>query len=258
MRLNAGKRAVGALLACLDWDEPWSSRNWWILEQGVKPIEGVPTFEYVYDPNRAGTAEEVEKNKAVLEKVRPLAEKLPAEVEELKLKGWAPVVRQTAGPRVGAEPTMVETGPGEWRVEAGFARIVVARTSAQFQYSAPEELRPLYEVSSAFEYLLEHPAAMEKAGLAAGQVEGLRRLKAPGTGRFVAPSEMHELLWNWREAPAGAIREQARKDFLGAMDAAAQDCHGRVVEFVAGVRKVLTEEEIGRVKGVVEELRRAG
>src|SRR5207245_189719 len=83
MRLNAGPRAVGALLACLDWDVPWSSRNWWILEQGVKPIQGAPRFDYAYDPNRDGTAEEIAKNMVLLEKLKPLAEKVPAEIADI-------------------------------------------------------------------------------------------------------------------------------------------------------------------------------
>jgi len=252
-RMYAGDRAVPTLLAALDFDVAWSHRNWWVL-YSVQPCGGAPAAaaEYVYDPNRDPTAQELEKNRAVLAALRPLAGPRPA-TGPAGPPARAPVPLLVTDPPIAFAAVMEPVENGAMRVRSGFLVITLYRNGSQYQYDVSDAYRALYAEAGHAGSLLQHRDLHAALGVTPAQATRLLELAPVGN---VNDPAWHGLFWSYREAPADKKKETLAA--LGeAVRAGSQAHHQATEKLVRQVREILTEEQVRRVPALVEERQKA-
>lgn len=234
VRIRAGVSAVPVLLSCVDFDIPWSHRNFWVLHN-VRYAQGAPDFDYQYDPNSTGSAEQHARNRETLKRLRPLA----APILE-------PTVWQTHVPLLQTDPpidfTVRLTDPAEGQtmatVECGFFRETWDRNGGQTSFQPTDDYKVLYRVPDDIRSLLNSTDRIKGSDLSEQQLNDLRALAIPLPSPVVEEGLTLLYIW-WQESPEGPIRQRARDELCDCVRAAVQKHHTNHVTFAAAVRKIL-------------------
>ncbi len=162
VRIWSGAKAVPVLLSCVDYEVPWSHRNFWILHH-VKYAKGAPEFDYIYNPNSVGTPEEREKSHQTLKTLRELS----GPISKPTVWPTKPVPALKTDPPIDFTPTLTPPRQGETRatIKCGFFQESWDRNGGSTSFKPTEAYRPVYEVASNVRKLLESPERAGKSGL---------------------------------------------------------------------------------------------
>ena len=268
LRLYGGEKAIPTMLSCVDYDVAWSDRNWWILEQGVKPCPNSPQFEYEHDPNSDGTPEQWTNNLRVLQMLKPLAGSIPVLLVQPK-KAAVPYL--ITDPPIDFTPTFREVENGGVEIKSGFFSLTISRGGAQSPpYSVSEAYRSTYEVAGKLRHLAGHPELNSKFEITAEQAKQLTDLIEKFSERLCGsdvskqakenfynllvqqigcPHDIGwwQLLFAYKEAPAGLLKEQAKSDLVDSVRQLSQNYHVGTVEFAEAAKKIFTPEQLAEI-----------
>ena len=234
VRIWGGKQAVPVLLSCLDYDVPWSHRNFWILHN-VKYAAGAPEFDYLYDPNSTGTAEQHAQNRRTLEKLRPLSGPIGASTV------WITTVPTLeVNPPVDFTPIVTEPAPGETlaTIRCGFFKLTQNRNGGSESFEPTDEYRPIYQMAEKVQAILNSPEVANESGLSEQQLKDLRQLSMPGRSLVVKEGLVLLYIW-WQESPAGPLRQRARDELGECVRAAVQQYHVDHANYATAARKIM-------------------
>jgi HEAT repeat protein len=250
LRMYGGERAIPALLSGLDFEAPWSGRNWWILHQ-VAACPKAPAIAYTHDPNREGTPAEVEQNRRTLAALKKLAGPVPT-------RALAPKPQRVpyleTDPPIDFKP-ILKTVQGAVEIKSGFLQVTLNRTSCSCPYSPSERYRPIYQLAQHVRWLVRYPDLYRGLGITAQQAEQLGRL--PPASEWPNGTGWTELYRAYKEAPPGPLQERAREDLCDAIRVASQGHHAAVAALAEAARKALTAGQLQRLPNLVEQRRRA-
>ena len=234
VRVRGGKQAVPALLSCVDYDVPWSHRNFWILHN-VKYAPGAPEFDYLYDPNSTGTAEQHAQNRQTLKKLRPLSGPIG---ESTVWITTAPTLE--VNPPVDFTPIVTEPAPGETlaTIRCGFFQLTQNRNMGGERFEPTDDYRPIYQMADKVQAILNSPEVANESGLSEQQLKELRQLPIPDRSLVIKEGLSLLYIW-WQESPAGPIRQRARDELGDCVRAAVQQFHVDQVNFATAARKIM-------------------
>jgi len=250
MRMYGGEQAIGALLSVLDFEAPWSGRNWWILQQ-VAACPKAPAIEYHHDPNREGTPAELEQNRRTLEALKKLAGPVPTLTAAPKPQ-QVPYLK--TDPPIDFKPIMKPV-PGAVEIRSGFFQVTLNRTSCSMPYSPSDPYRPIYQLAQHVRLLVRYPDLYAALGISSRQARQLGRL--PPASEWPSSMGWTQLYMAYKEAPPGPLQERAREDLCDAIRVASQDHHAAAAALAEAARKVLTPDQLKRLPDLVEHRRRA-
>lgn len=248
VRMYGGEKAIPLLLGCVDYSVGWSGYNWWLLE-AVRACTGAPEFEYIYDPNREGTPEEIDRNLGVLARLRPLAAALPASVAP-KGPAICAVPLLQSDPPIDFSVRIISSEGNAHRIVCGFFDMRIHRTGATFGYHPSDAWQPAYALAARLGYLVEHPELDPELGLTPDQARRLRALDVPAA-EYRPPPEWHQLYGFWREAPAGAVQDRAEAELRNAVQTAIQTYHVSVETFIDQSRRTLSSDQFSRLPDAI-------
>jgi hypothetical protein len=237
VRVWGGDKALPALLSCLDFDVPWSHRNFWILHY-AEPTKGAPKFQYIYDPNSQGTPEEHEENRRTLEMLRGFAGPIP----ESSVWPSQPVPVLETDPPIDFTTTLsTAEGEGETRatVKCGFYQESWDRNGGSMSFSPSEAYRPTYRMAEDVRAILRSPERAKQSGLTEQQLQELRKLDIPAKYPVITEGLTLLYIW-WQESPDGPIRQRARAHLCDSVRAAVQKHHTDHTTFAVAARKIMT------------------
>jgi HEAT repeat protein/PBS lyase HEAT-like repeat-containing protein len=271
LRSHTGDQAVPALLSCLDFDAPWSGRNWWIFNQ-VRTCTGAPRIDYDYDPNSDGTPEQWEKNLRTLKALKPLAGPIPLLADGPKAP---PVPYLKTDPPIDFTPTIKEAKPGEVEIRSGFLTLTLRRQGATGPYSVSEPYRAVYQKAAAFRALPRNPQRCAALKITPEQmarlIDLLHKFAVKLCGPLVSDQETgycyNDLISfsdicpyvsgnsrnllaaykDYKEAPPGPLRDQAKADLIDSVRLLSQNYHAGTVEFVESAKKIFTPEQLEQI-----------
>ena len=268
LRMYGGEKAIPTMLSCLDFDVAWSGRNWWILNE-VRACPNAPPADYEHDYNRDGTPEEREKNLRTLQALKPLAGPIPAYVPRPRYAG-VPYLR--TDPPIDFTPTFRDTEGGGVEIKSGFLDFTQRQDGASLTpYSASDSYRVIYQASARFRSLPHRLERGAELGITSEQLTKLKDLLHQFAVRLcgsrVSDQRIGNLyndlvFWNdncpsdgdwtflwfdYKEAPAGPIREQAKADFIDSVRIFSQNYHAGTVEFVEAAKKIFTPAQLEAV-----------
>lgn len=236
VRIWNGEQAAPVLLSCLDFDVPWSHRNFWILHN-AKYAEGAPEFDYIYDPNTRGTPDEHDKNRETLKRLRKVAGPIS------KPTVW----RSRSVPELKTDPPIdfsVTLSPLQglseqrFTVTCGFFTETKTGNSGSSSVRPSEAYRAMYKVADDVRAILKTPEAEEASGLTAEQVQKLRKLQPPPRDPDIEEGLGLLMMW-WQESPEGPIRDRAGERIRNNVRAAVQEFHTDHVAYAAAARKIM-------------------
>lgn len=236
LRIWGGDKAFPVLLSCLDFDVPWSHRNFWILHN-AEYAKGAPKFKYIYDPNSEGTPEEHENNRKTLEMLRDLASPIP----ESSVWPSQPVPLLETDPPIDFTVTLSTLkGEDETRatVKCGFFQKLWARNRGSVSFSPSEAYRATYQVAKDVRSILKSPERAKESGLTEQQVQELRKLGIPPDYPVIKEGLTLLYIW-WQESPEGPIRQRAKARLCDRVRAAVQKHHTDHTAFAAAARKIM-------------------
>jgi hypothetical protein len=235
VRIWSGTKAVPVLLSCVDYDVPWSHRNFWILHH-VKYAKDAPEFDYIYNPNSVGTPDEREKNRQTLKMLREFS----GPISRPTVWPAEPVPALKTDPPIDFTATLTPPKDAETRatIKCGFFQESWDRNGGSTSFRPTEAYRPIYQVASDVRAILESPERAEKSGLTEQQLEELRQLELPP--RYPVIKEGLSLLYMWwQESPDGPIRERARDYLVDRVRDGVQQYHIDNVSFAPAARKIM-------------------
>ncbi|MBS0264468.1 MAG: HEAT repeat domain-containing protein [Planctomycetes bacterium] len=240
VRIRSEDKAVPVLLSCVDYDVPWSHRNFWILHH-VKYAKGAPEFDYLYDPNSPGTPEQHEKNRQTLEALRPLAGPIPEPTD------WParPVPSLKTSPQIDFTTTLTaERGAGETlaTVRCGFFEETWNRRGGSVSFKPSEAFQATYQVAEDVRAILASPERAQKSGLTELQLQELRKLQIPPQIPVIQEGLSLLYIW-WQESPEGPIRQRAQVYLCERVRADVQQHHADHVAFASAARKIMGSVE---------------
>lgn len=236
VRVWGGDRAFPVLLSCLDFEVPWSHRNFWILHN-AEYAKGAPKFKYVYDPNSKGTPEEYENNRKTLKILRGLAGPIP------ESNAWPlqPVPLLETDPPIDFTPTLSTLkGEGETQatVRCGFFQESWDRNGGSVTFSPSEAHRPTYQAAKDVRAILKSPDRAKESGLTEQQLQELRKLDIPPKSPVIKEGLTLLYIW-WQESPDGPICQRAKARLCDRVRAAVQEHHTDHTAFAAAARKII-------------------
>jgi len=236
LRVWGGDKAFPVLLSCLDFDVPWSHRNFWILHN-AEYAKGASKFMYIYDPNSKGTPEEHESNRKTLEMLRGLAGPIPESSD------WpsGPVPRLKTDPPIDFTPTLsTPKGEGETcaTIKCGFFKKSWDRNGGSVSFSPTEPYRATYQVAKDVRAILKSPERAKESGLTEQQLQELRKFDVPGKYPVIKEGLTLLYIW-WQESPDGPIRQRAKARVCDCVRAAVQKHHTDHTAFAAAARRIM-------------------
>jgi hypothetical protein len=264
LRLHAGKEAVPTMLSCLDFDVAWSGRNWWILNE-VRACPKAPPADYAHDYNTDGTPEQWEANLRTLEALKPLAGPIPPPVARPTV---APVPGLKTDPPIDFIPTFRDIEGGGVEIKSGFLTLTQRRGGASFPYRVSDSYRAIYRESARLRSLPHKPERNAELSITPEQAKQLgdllHRFAVILCGPRVSDQQIgnlynllvhqHEscphhgdwtpLLFAYKEAPAGLLREQAKADLIDSVRSFSQNYHAGTVEFVEAAKKIFSSAQL--------------
>ena len=241
VRIWGGKDAVPTLLSVVDFDVPWSHRNFWILHH-VKYAKGAPEFDYHYDPNTQGTPKQHEENRQLLARLKPLAAPRPKQVF------WP----EPEVPTLKTEPPIDFTvkliskkGEGETaaQVECGFFKKTWTRTGGSVTFRPTEPFVELYKLPKTVRALMNSNESNRESNLTADQIAALQQLQFPDRSPSVKEGLMLLYIW-WKESPQGPIRDRAAQRIRNAVQRTIQQYHQDHVAFAEAARKIMKSRPV--------------
>lgn len=267
LQLYGGTNAIPTLLSAVDFDAPWSQRNWWILF-AVQYCPGAPHFEYDHDPNSDGTPEQWEKNRRTLQALKPLAGPIPPS----PAPGPPPPIKYLkTDPPVDFVPTFREVEGGGVEIKSGFLTLTLWRGGANEPYSVSDQYRAIYTTASRFLALVNASSETRaKLKLTPEQTTRLATLsrqfavKLCGSrvsdqkiGNFYSllvnnseycPSDdtWWECFRDYKEAPP-SLKEQTKTDLINSVVIFSENYHEGTVEFAQAARKIFTGSQIEEI-----------
>lgn len=269
LRMYGGDKAIPTMLSCVDFDVAWSERNWWILEQGVKPCPHAPPCDYEYDPNSDGTPEQRQKNFQLLQTLKPLAGPIPASTPPAKIPSVPYLITD---PPIDFTPTIKETEAGDVEIKSGFLTLTLSRGGANLPYCVSEVYRPVYDAAARFRSLPNMPSENRaKLNITPEQMrqlnELLRQFAVTLCGRRVSDQklgnlynslvlqpdflpgddEWWHLLLAYKEAPAGPLQEQAKANLVEEVRIFSQNYHAGTVEFAEAAKNIFTPTQLDQI-----------
>jgi HEAT repeat protein len=250
LRMYGSERAIPALLSGLDFEAPWSWRNWWILHQ-VGACPKAPAIAYTHDPNREGTPAELKQNRRTLAALKKLAGPIPTAALAPKAQR-APYLK--TDPPIDFKP-ILKPVRGAVEIKSGFLQVTLNRTSCSSPYSPSAPYRPIYELAQHVRGLVRYPDLYPALGITAQQAEQLSRL--PPAEEWPNSTGWTQLYIAYKEAPPGPLQERAREDLCEGIRVASQEHHAAVAALAGAARKVLTADQLTRLPDLVEKRRRA-
>jgi hypothetical protein len=264
LRMYGGEKAIPTLLSCLDFDVAWSGRNWWLLEQGVKPCRNAPSIDYQHDSNSDGTPEQWQKNLQLLSALKPLAAPIPEPpIQSPPLT----VPSLPTDPPIDFLPTYKESKSGDFEIKSGFLELALCRSGSRFNYSVSNSYRAVYHTSSRMRSLANSSARCTQLEISSEQLQQLKdalhqfavKLCGPNSSdqrisntytRLVSWSDYcpsddnwRSLLVDYKESP-GSLREQAKVNFINSVQIRSQYYHSGTIEFVEAAQKILTPAQL--------------
>lgn len=236
LRVWGGDKAFPVLLSCLDFDVPWSHRNFWILHN-AEYAKGASKFKYIYDPNSKGTPEEHESNRKTLEMLRGLAGPIP---ESSAWPSQLVPLLETDPPIDFTTTLSTLKGKGETRatVKCGFFQKSWNRNGGSVSFSPSEAYRPTYQVAEDVRAILKSPEREKGSGLTEQQLQELRELDIPPRYPVIKEGLTLLYIW-WQESPDGPIRQRARARLCDRVRAAVQEHHTDHATFAATARRIM-------------------
>jgi HEAT repeat protein len=274
LRLHAGDKAIPTMLSCLDFDVAWSGRNWWILNE-VRACPKAPPTDYAHDYNTAGTPEQWEQNLRTLQALKPLAGPIPAAAARPKA---SPVPYLETDPPIDFTPTFKDIETGGVEIKSGFLTLTQNRGGASFPYRVSDPYRTVYQTAALFRSLPHEPKRCAELHITSEQVKQLEELLHQFAVRLCGPriseqkignlynllvqqhgscphhDDWTPLLFAYKEAPGGLLREQAKADLIDSVRVFSQNYHAGTVEFVEAAKKVFSSaqlEDLLRQCGIV-------
>lgn len=239
LRIRCGEDALPVLLSVVDFDRPWSHRNFWILHN-ARYAKGAPEFDYIYDPNSRGTPEQHEENRKLLARLKPLAAPRPKQtfwpeppVPELKTDPPIDFSVQLATPKGSGEMSATVT--------CGFLKKTWNRNGGRLSFVPTDPHAATYQVAKNVRAILKSEESIDESGLTDEQIEELRQLTIP----FEAPDLHLTLLYIWwQESPDGLVRVRAHDRLCNAVQRTVQQHHLDHVAFAAAARKILEQKPV--------------
>ena len=236
LRVWCGESALPVLLSGVDFDVPWSHRNFWILYH-AKYAKGAPDFDYLYDPNSQGTPEQHEQNRQLLARLRKLAGPIP----EQTFWPEPPVtVIETDPPIDFTVQLSTLTGSGETpaTVTCGFFKESWNRNGGSSSFRPTGTHAATYQVAKDVRALLKSEDRIRESGLTEQQIAELRRLEIPPESPRVKQGLSLLYIW-WQESPDGPIRRRAHDRLCHAVQTAVQQHHLDHVAFAAAALRIM-------------------
>ena len=267
LRMYAGAQAIPALLSYLDFDVAWSGRNWWILNQ-VQACPNAPHIEYEHDPNSDGTLEQWERNRRSLQALKPLAGSIPGFAVH---PNGSPVPYLKTDPPIDFTPSFQEVEAGGVVIKSGFLTLTIRRGGAELPYSVSDPWRAVYQDAARFRSLPHHPETWAELKITAEQVgrinDLLHQFAVKLCGSRVSDQKIGNLntlltfqsdycpsdddwtslLFAYKEAPAGLLREQAKADLIDSVRVFSQNYHAGTVEFAEAAKKIFPPAQLDQI-----------
>jgi len=267
LRMYGGEKAIPTLLSCLDFDVAWSSRNWWILEVGVKPCPKAPPIDYEHNPNSDGTPEQWQKNLQLLRTLRPLAGPIP---EQPTPATPLTVPSLQTDPPIDFLPTYKESPSGDFEIKSGFLNLALWRCRSQFHYSVSDSYRAVYHTSSRMRSLAKSSARCAQLEISSEQLQQLKNALHQFTVKLCGPNssdqrisnaytrlvswsddcpsddDWRSLLVDYKESPA-SLREQAKANLINSVQLRTQNYHSGTIEFVEVAKKIFTPTQLEKL-----------
>lgn len=267
MRMYAGDQAIPVLLSCLDFDVAWSGRNWWILNE-VKACPRAPAVDYAHDPNTDGTPEQWKKNLHTLQELKPLAGPIPASLDHPKISS-VPYLK--TDPPIDFTPTFKEIEVGGVEIKSGFLTLTLWRGGANLPYSVSGPYHAIYQNAGRFRLLPNNPDRCAELKITSEELKQLNdllhqfavklcssRISDQKIGNLYnslvfqsdyCPSDddWTSLLFAYKEAPDGPLREQAKADLIDSVRVFSQNYHAGTVEFAEAAKKIFTAAQLEEI-----------
>jgi hypothetical protein len=268
LRRFAGDQAVPALLSCVDFDVAWSGRNWWIFNQ-IRNCSQAPRIDYDYDSNSDGTPAQWEKNLRTLQALKPLASPIPILADGPKAP---PVPYLKTDPPIDFSTTFKEPNPAEVEIKSGFLSLTLNRVGSTGPYSVSEPYRAVYQNAAEFRSLPRNPERCAALKITPEQMTRLIVLLQRFAMKLCGPDqEIGNCYYNltsfsnncpygigtswkqwatykdYKEAPAGPIRDQVKADLIDSVRVFSQNYHAGTVEFVEAAKKIFTQAQLDQI-----------
>lgn len=281
LRMYAGNKAIPTMLSCVDFDVAWSSRNWWILEQGVKPCPNAPPIDYTYEADLGGdpsypngTPEMWAKNLHTLQSLKALA----GPISTIPVRpAISPAPYLKTDPPIDFTPSFTENKDGVVEIKSGFLTLAAWRhrrdyASGNDSFSVSNSYRSLYQHSKCFRSLPNDAKRREELKITPEQLKQLQKLLQQFALKLCASRVINnkasnfyqELVvvntfdvpfdddWdflerNYFESPDGPIREQAKADLMNSVQALSQNYHAGTVEFVGAAKKIFSPAQLEEI-----------
>jgi hypothetical protein len=265
--LYGGKPAIPVMLSCLDYDVAWSDRNWWILDNGVKPCPNAPPIDYEYRLDSDGSPQQWQKNLRLLQTLKPQADMIPP---PSTLPPIAPVPLLITDPPINFTPSFREVEHGGVEIKSGFLCLTLGRGIADMPYSESDFYRPLYEKSGRFRSLAgdaSQRAKLKITGQQSKQLEDLlhqfavrlcgARVSDQKTGNLYNllvwqsgycpfSADWSDLFRDYQEAPPW-LKEQAKADLIESVRVFSQNYHAGTADFVESASKIFTSAQLEQI-----------
>ncbi|MFO0915022.1 MAG: HEAT repeat domain-containing protein [Pirellulales bacterium] len=239
-RMYGGEEAIPMLVSCLDFDVPWSYRNWWIIE-AVKACTDAPQVDYAYDPNSNGTPSQWEANERVLWELNKISG--PGRRSPVGKKPLAAELE--VHPQIDFEPKVSTTEQGA-KVASGFLTLSINRNGYTLRTDPSAEALTTYQLVNGVRQGLTQRERLETAGVTAEQLERLQQVVLPAENP--ADPEWTNLYIAYREAPPGEVRQAAESELGESVRKVSHSHYQAYAAAAEAIRTILTAEQIQRIR----------
>lgn len=239
VRIWCGPDALPALLSVVDYEVPWSHRNFWVLHHAAA-AKGAPKFAYEYDPNSQGTPEQHRQNRELLARLKTLAGPIP----EQHFWPEPPIIELKTHPPIDFSvhlSTLKGKGETKATVVCGFFRETWDRNGGSSSFHPTGPHASTYQVANDVRAILSSAARAKESGLTARQIAALRELSLPAKAPVIKEGLTLLYIW-WQESPPGHVRSRARIRLQNAVQRAVQQYHTDHVAFAAAAGKIMAAE----------------
>lgn len=267
LRTYAGSNTIPILLSALDFDVPWSGRNWWILN-AAQYCPGALQLDYYYDNNSDGSPAQLANNRRTLETLKPLAGPIPEYPDPPPAR---PVEYLKTDPPIDFVPVFREVRGRGIEIKSGFLVLTLWRGAADEPYAASGLYRSNYAAAARFRALANASAeTTARLKITPEQMTRLNSLlrqfavklcgsqvSAQRIGNFCnslisqpryCPDdpEWWDFFWAYLEAPP-SLKDQTKTDLIDSVVALSENYHEGTMEFAKAAGSVFTPAQIEEI-----------